>query len=556
MLKSVRWRLVASYMLVTVLAVSLVGILALSLLRTYVERQELVSMRANAEAVALQAEPLLWPMVHIGALRDLAETAAFLGGDQIRILGSDNRLLADSTPGADADAYVWLLPPLGLSLDENDSGSIVVSLPTFMPFMEGSVWGQMSFGELLPPDTALTLVRRIEGPWGDRIVFETGGTTVSIATPNVTANSADGNNEIWRVRVEQIQRLVRTSNVTENSTQTERRITAPVGNPLQPLGYVEVVRQSGSVAQALATTRWALMLAGLGAVALSLIVGLVVSRGLSAPLYQLALTAEQMSDGDLSARAPVRGGEEIERVARQFNEMAERLEISFATLASERDALRRFIADASHELRTPITALRNYNELLQGPAIDDLQARSEFLSESQTQLDRLEWITQHLLDLSRINAGLVNLDLMDCDVDDLLTSAVATFRPRAQEKGIQLTMAVPSDPVNVRCDRTRIALALSNLLDNAIKFTPEEGHVELGATSVGDQLEIWVQDDGPGIDAGDRDQIFERFYRGAGDGHGLGLAIVQSNVQAQGGQVFLDESWPSGSRFVITMPLI
>ncbi len=117
-------------MLVTILAVSLVGILALSLFRTDVERQELVSMRANAGAVALQAEPLLWSMVQIGALRDLAETAAFLGGDQIRILGSDNRELADSTPGA--DAYVWLLPPLGFSLDEKDSGSIVVSLPTFI----------------------------------------------------------------------------------------------------------------------------------------------------------------------------------------------------------------------------------------------------------------------------------------------------------------------------------------------------------------------------------------------------------------------------------------
>ncbi|MER3514529.1 MAG: two-component sensor histidine kinase, partial [Chloroflexota bacterium] len=111
------------------------------------------------------------------------------------------------------------------------------------------------------------------------------------------------------------------------------------------------------------------------------------------------------ASGDLSTRAPVHGEDEIGQLARQFNQMAAHLEASFAQLSAERDALRRFIADASHELRTPITALQNFLDLVQGPAAEDPAARSEFLAESQKQVSRLEWITQNLLDLSRLEAG-------------------------------------------------------------------------------------------------------------------------------------------------------
>ena len=283
---------------------------------------------------------------------------------------------------------------------------------------------------------------------------------------------------------------------------------------------------------------------------------MVVSRGLTAPVHNLTVAAAQMSSGDLSARAPVQGRDEIGLLARQFNQMAVALQTSFAALEAERDALRRFIADASHELRTPITALKTFNELLQGPAASDPPAQAEFLAESRTQLARLEWITANLLDLSRLDAGLVKLDLAGHDVGDLLEASAAPFRVQAQEKEITLTVRVPTSPLTLQCDLARIEMVLANLLDNALKFTPEHGQVTVAAEPVGDAVHLWVEDSGPGISAEDWPHIFERFYRGhsSARGSGLGLAIAQSIAAAHGGQVIAESQPGQGSRFTVALP--
>ena len=290
---------------------------------------------------------------------------------------------------------------------------------------------------------------------------------------------------------------------------------------------------------------------------MAVVVGLLVSRGLAAPLHELTTVAGQMSSGDLSIRAPVRSRDEIGQLAGQFNSMAERLGASFSELAAERDALRRFIADASHELRTPITALKNFNDLLQGVAAEDPAVRAEFLTESQVQLERLEWITRNLLDLSRLDAGLAHLDLAEHDVGELLDAAASAFEPLAQDKGIAFSISPPTPPLGLCCDRARVELALSNLLDNAFKYTPPGGRVEIGAEPEGEVVQLWVRDTGPGIAHEDIPHIFERSYRGQNnhsEGSGLGLAIVQSVAQAHGGRVSVQSEPGTGSLFVMQLP--
>jgi signal transduction histidine kinase len=533
MFRSIRWRLVLSYVLLTLLTVGVVGVLALSLVKHYVGQQEVEHLTANAEAVARQAMPLMQPLVRQGELQELAQTSAFLGNARVRILNGHRQVLADST-SSEGEALMGILLPHELTVEVPGVFSqplVMVFFPDTqltLPFPQDE---HLSILEQFPPDTPLTVVRLRDGVWGRGFEIEV------IQEPE----------QLSEELVSDQQEIAR----------SDRVITVPIGEKDDPLGYVEISNSPDFGAEALTTTQRAFLFAGGGAMFMAVVVGLLVSRGLSAPLRQLTAVAGQMSGGDLSTRAPMRGKDEIGQLAGQFNQMAERLEASFAELAAERDALRRFIADASHELRTPITALKNFNDLLQGAAADDPAARAEFLAESQVQLDRLEWITRNLLDLSRLDAGLVTLDLANHGVGELIESAASAFKPLAQEKGIAFSIKPPMSSLELRCDRARIELVLSNLLDNALKFTPAGGQIEISAERSGEAVRLWVRDSGPGIDPVDQPHIFQRFYRGKNghaEGSGLGLAIVQSVVQAHGGRVSVESSPGKGSLFVIDLP--
>jgi len=517
--RSIRWRLVASYVLLTLLAVGLVGVLTLSLVRQSVRQREIASLQANAEAVARQAERWLWPAPRPLELARLAQVTAFLGNARVRILDARQQVIADSGPRRQGGEMA--LVGSGEGLVQN--GEATSSAPPFMLLGKPAWWGARNHGYIT--------VWRIEGAWGSRLLFvdnEQGDPgEAAVPTPEVIQRSA-------------------------------HIVTVPVSNDLGVIGYVELSDSPDLGAAALATTRRAFVYAGLGTALIAAIVGLVVARGLTAPLNSLMAATTRMAGGDLSTRAPVHGEDEIGQLARQFNQMAAHLEASFAQLSAERDALRRFIADASHELRTPITALQNFLDLVQGPAAEDPAARSEFLAESQKQVSRLEWITQNLLDLSRLEAGLAVLDLARHDVRDITNAAASAFRPLAQEKGVELSLQLPADPYEVQCDRARLEIALSNLIDNALKFTPPGGRVEVGAEVDGAVARWWVQDNGPGIDPADQPHIFERFYRGKharAEGSGLGLAIVHSIVQAHHGRVKVESAPGQGSRFVMELPL-
>jgi two-component system phosphate regulon sensor histidine kinase PhoR len=240
--------------------------------------------------------------------------------------------------------------------------------------------------------------------------------------------------------------------------------------------------------------------------------------------------------------------------------MAQRLEESIRVIREDRDRSRDFLADVSHELRTPIAALRTYNELLRDKADVDVETRREFLNSSAEQIDRLDWLATNLLELSKLDTGLVALDLRPNDLRGVAESAVEAAAQGATRKGVDLQSKLPARPVRTRHDQQRIGQLLSNLLANAVKFTPPGGHVTLSLDRNGNGAVMRVSDSGIGIDPSELPHIFDRFYRGSranearGAGSGLGLAIVRSIVDMHGGTVTVESGPGAGSRFTVRLP--
>ncbi len=564
MLHSIRWRLVLSYVFLAFGAMALVGWFTLVLVERRLDSREEEVLIANAEAIARQAGYTLQATPRAEPLDQLVQTAAFLGNVQVRILDAEGRVIADSGSPGEIGELTWIVsPPAATESEErlsapllflNHHGMMSAMMLEDPRFTDRFATGMETWQ--IDPDAVavdVIVVQRSPSPWGDRLEFET---SVYRQSPPAPAQGADGpplEPAEPAGRVDSQAQTARTSTVA----RSERVVTAPIVGADTILGQVELSQGPDFGAESLTTLRRSLLVAATTVALLAALLGLVMSRTLTGPLHALTQAAAEMRAGDLSARAPVRSHDEIGALAGQFNHMAATLEVSFADLAAERDALRRFIADASHELRTPITALRTFNDLLGGPAAADPRAQQEFLAESAAQIERLEWITANLLDLSRLDGGLTPLEMETLAFAELVDEVVAPFRLLAQEKGIELRTTGLGAGTTIAADRARLSLALANLLDNAIKFTPAGGTIEVAMKREAERVILAVTDSGPGINDGEAERIFERFYRSPSHGQpgsGLGLAIVRSVVHAHGGTVTAANRPAGGAEFTLALP--
>jgi len=325
--------------------------------------------------------------------------------------------------------------------------------------------------------------------------------------------------------------------------------TAPAGAGLA----LTIALDESPVQGALGTLAAILLFALPAALALAGLGGYLMAGRLLRPVSVLASRAERISAEDLSARVPVEDpGDEFGHLAGVINRMLSRLEESF-------ERLRRFTADASHELRTPLTVIRSVGEVALEEKLDAAAYRDRIGSMLED-VERLTRLVDSLLVLTRADSGGVSLSRTPMDAARLAARAVEDMRPLAEERDQALTVAADG-PVPILADEATLRLALVNLLDNAIKYTPESGAVAVRIYLRGNEAVVEVADSGPGIPPRDGDRIFERFYRGERDrsggpgGAGLGLAVAKWAAEANGARIEWATREGRGSTFRLVFPM-
>jgi heavy metal sensor kinase len=316
---------------------------------------------------------------------------------------------------------------------------------------------------------------------------------------------------------------------------------------------VSVARDEAAVRQTLWTLAIVFAVGIPCAFGLAMAGGYLLAGRVLAPVGAMAETARRITAESLSARLPVDNPrDEFGRLAGVFNETLSRLEAAF-------EQLRRFTADASHELRTPLTSLRSIGEVALHRSLT-IQEYRDVVASMLEEVDLLTRLVENLLLLTRAEAGRIPMTRTVVNLSDLVVSVSDGLRVLAEEKDQAWSVDV-AEPVTAVCDASILRHGVTNLVYNAIKYTPNKGVVRVAATrsSAGDAV-IEVQDTGPGIAAVHRERIFERFYRvddarsrDAG-GIGLGLAIARWAVEANGGRIELQSEEGRGTLFRIVLP--
>jgi signal transduction histidine kinase len=352
----------------------------------------------------------------------------------------------------------------------------------------------------------------------------------------------------------------RTRRVTTSTTSEGGQRLAQAAKPLlyrgQPAWVVVFSEPLNDVADNVALIKRQILIAGLIALVGSLIGGYYAASALARRVKRLERAAGEVAAGNFSEPIPIDSEDELGQLARAFNEMQRRL-------ARLDQARKEFIANASHELRTPIFSLGGFVELLEDEEIDE-HTRAEFLTTMREQIDRLQNLTTDLLDLSRLDAGSLEVELEPVPLWTLAGQVAGEFAAAAAMRGssIELLDRDPESEIEAHCDPTRVAQILRILLDNALTHTDEGASVQIAAgvepdsSSSKGKATLTVTDDGPGIPRADLQHVFDRFHTGnTAQGSGLGLAIARElaermlgslNVTATGGK----------TAFKLTLPLI
>ena len=291
--------------------------------------------------------------------------------------------------------------------------------------------------------------------------------------------------------------------------------------------------------------------------ALALILGFAISLSIIRPVTQMNRRLGELASGDFSQRVEVANRDELGVLAANLNGMSQELGRLYYELEAASRHKSEFLANMSHELRTPLNAIIGFSEVLLEQmfgAVNDKQ--KEYLEDILSSGRHLLLLINDVLDLSKVEAGMMELQLSTFSLPALLQGGVTIVRERAARHSIALGLEIPADVADVEADEVKIKQVVFNLLANAVKFTPDGGRVDLRAQRVGNEIHVAVADTGIGIDPADQTRIFEEFQQaGQREGSGLGLALARRFVDLHGGTLTLESEVGVGSTFTFTLPL-
>jgi signal transduction histidine kinase len=518
MFRSIRSRLSLSFAGIAFAAAIILGVGLLAILQSYYLNQEIQHLSGNAQAIARVLTVMLSNPAPNEDVQSQIENLAFFSQTRVQVYNPNGTLLYDS----------------------GSPQNITVNLDTM--------------GQPPPAKQDGTLRRFLIISIGPR--REDSLTAPAIKTPPPSTENevfVFGSSETVPVSGSPFG-FGLTSETTTDSPRSKLVVFELIRDPQtdEELGSVRLSEGPDYGSDILRSVAWGWALASAVAVLTAAGMGRYISRRISAPVLALTDVTGRMAKGDLSGRASVKSRDEFGQLGRSFNEMAAQVETTVTTL-------RRFVADAAHELRTPLTVLRTNLDLLLDEK--DSANRASFVADAKAMVQRLEELNTNLLDLSRLEASDHATRDAIVDLTELLWARSEVYASQAEQAGLIFEQDLPSEPVLIRADGNEMMRAIDNLVDNACKFTPQDGTIRLTLFQQDEQAIISVTDTGIGIHDDDLLHLFHRFHRGrnttAFPGSGLGLAIVKAIVTAHGGQVEVQSAGEGkGSRFSIRLPVV
>jgi signal transduction histidine kinase len=296
------------------------------------------------------------------------------------------------------------------------------------------------------------------------------------------------------------------------------------------------------------------------AIVLALLLGFVLSWSVIGPIQRIGDRLAAIASGDFSGRVEVENRDELGALGANVNRMNDELRRLYTELEAASQHKSEFLANMSHELRTPLNAIIGFSQVLRDEMVGSVNAKqAEYLEDIISSGNHLLSLINDVLDLSKVEAGQVELEVHPFSLREALERGVVMVRERATEDGVRVAFAADPEVDVVDGDERRIKQVIFNLLSNAVKFTPAGGEIDVSATRVNGEVRVSVADTGPGVAPEDRDRIFEEFQQsesgvGQREGTGLGLALSKRFVELHGGRIWLESELGRGSTFTFALP--